>query len=86
MLTKNAYKIRILLHFERYPVISYFPIHFHLDTWLLIKSVIHLNTIHIVKKTGNGGDARDIGKFVSFISQIFTKFQRLMIIIFVNLL
>lgn len=30
------------------------------DTWLLIKSVIQPNTKHIVKKTGNGGDARDI--------------------------
>lgn len=30
------------------------------DTWLLIKSVIQPNIKHIVKKTGNGGDARDI--------------------------
>uniref|UniRef100_K1QII4 Uncharacterized protein n=1 Tax=Magallana gigas TaxID=29159 RepID=K1QII4_MAGGI len=30
------------------------------DTWLLIKSVIQPNTPHIVRKTGNGGDARDI--------------------------
>lgn len=30
------------------------------DTWLLIKSVIQPNTPHIVRKTGNGGDAQDI--------------------------
>lgn len=30
------------------------------ETWLLIKSVIQSNTPHIVRKAGNGGDARDI--------------------------
>lgn len=53
---------------------SYIPIPFHVDTWLLIKSVIQPNTPHIVRKTGNGGDARDIGKIVYFRKLIFTYF------------